>query len=63
MAAQREALEERENELAQATLKFEDNVAAQKVAYERFERRFAEKKKEAEDALAEREKQFCKSTS
>ena len=63
LVAQREALEEREGDLAKATVKYDENVAAQKIAYERFERRFAEKKKEADDTLVEREKQFRKSTS
>ena len=58
LATQREELEAREGDLSQTLSKYDENVAAQKLAYERFERRFAKKKKEAEDALAEREKQF-----
>ena len=49
--------------MAKAISKYDENVAAQKLVYERFKRRFAEKKKEANDALVEREKQFRKSPS
>ena len=59
--AQREALEARERGLAQVISKFDEHVAAQKLSYERFERRFAKKTKAAEKALVEHEKQLRRS--
>ena len=63
LATKRVELEAREGDLAQALQRHDDNVTAQRQTLQRFQLRFAEKKKEAEAALAEREIDFRRTIS